>query len=67
LNRIEINEEKIQSKRYSMREIILEGVLQTFDNKHNGRIYPEDFFTKAYKESVRKLIRKKKIKKIFNV
>ena len=50
-----------------MREIILEGVLQTFDNKHNGRIYPEDFFTKAYKESVRKLIRKKKIKKIFNV
>jgi hypothetical protein len=48
-------------------KIILKGVLQTFDNKHNGRIYPEDIFTKAYKESVRKLIRKKKIKKIFNV
>jgi len=49
-----------------MSKIILEGVLQTFDNKHNGRTYPEDIFQKAYKDSVRKLIRKKKIKKLFN-
>jgi hypothetical protein len=50
-----------------MSKIILEGVLKKFDYKHNGRTYPEDIFTKVYKESVRKLIRKKKIKKIFNV
>jgi hypothetical protein len=52
-----------------MSKIILEGVLQTFDNKHNGRTYPKDIFEKAYKESVRKLrkiIRKKKIRKLFN-
>ena len=53
-----------------MSNIILEGVLQTFDKKHNGRIYPKESFDKAmkhvYNESVRKLIRKKKINKIFN-
>lgn len=49
-----------------MSSIILEGVLKTFDNKHNGRTYPKDIFTKAYKESVRKLIRKKKIRKLFD-
>jgi hypothetical protein len=49
-----------------MSKIILKGVLQTFDNKHNGRIYSEEIFTKAYKESVRKLIRKKKIRKLFD-
>ena len=56
-----------------MSKIILEGVLQTFDNKHNGRMYPKDIFDKAasfamatYKDSVRKLIRKKKIRKLFN-
>ena len=49
-----------------MSKIILEGVFQTFDNKHNGRTYPKDIFEKAYKESVRKLIRKKKIRKLFN-
>jgi hypothetical protein len=49
-----------------MSKIILEGVLQTFDNKHNGRIYPKEAFNKLYKDSVRKIIRKKKIKKLFN-
>ena len=53
-----------------MSNIILEGVLQTFDKKHNGRIYPKESFDKAmkhvYNESVRKLIRKKKINKLFN-
>lgn len=58
--------EKNQLKRYSMSEIILKGVIQTLDNKHNGRTYPKDIFTKAYKDSVRKLIRKNKIEKIFN-
>jgi hypothetical protein len=53
-----------------MDKMILEGVLQKFDNKHNGRIYPKDIFdrevTKIYKKSVRKLIRKKKINNILN-
>ena len=49
-----------------MGNIILEGVLQTFDYKHNGRIYPTEAFNKVYKDSVRKLIRKKKINKLFN-
>ena len=49
-----------------MSKLILEGVLQRADYKHNGRTYPEDIFTKIYKDSVRKLIRKKKIEKIFN-
>jgi hypothetical protein len=50
-----------------MSKYILEGVIQTFDNKHNGRTYPKNIFEKAYKDSVRKLIRKKKIRKLFNV
>lgn len=49
-----------------MSKYILEGVIQKFDNKHNGRIYPKEAFNKVYKGSVRKLIRKKKINKIFN-
>jgi hypothetical protein len=49
-----------------MSKYILEGIIQKFDNKHNGRIYPKEAFEKAYKESVRKLIRKKKINKLFN-
>ena len=48
-----------------MSKYILEGVLQTFDYKSNGRIYSEEIFTKTYKDSVRKLIRKKKIKRLF--
>ncbi len=49
-----------------MSELILKGVIQKFDYKSNGRIYPKDIFEKAYKDSVRKLIRKKKIRKLFN-
>ncbi len=49
-----------------MSNIILEGVLQTFDKKHNGRIYPKEAFEIIFKNDVRKLIRKSKIKKIFN-
>ena len=49
-----------------MSKYILEGVIQTFDNKHNGRIYPKEALNKVFKDSVRKLIRKKKINKLFN-
>lgn len=49
-----------------MSKYILEGVLQTFGRTHNGRTYPKKIFEKAYKDSVRKLIRKKKIRKLFN-
>jgi hypothetical protein len=49
-----------------MSKYILEGVIQTFNHKHNGRIYPKEAFNKVYKDSVRKLIRKKKINKLFN-
>lgn len=50
-----------------MSKYILEGVIQKFDNTHNnGRIYPKEAFNKVYKDSVRKLIRKKKINKLFN-
>jgi hypothetical protein len=48
-----------------MSKIILEGVLQTF-GKHNGRIYPEEAFKRVFKNDVRKLIRKKKINKLFD-
>lgn len=48
-----------------MSKYILEGYLQTFDNKHNGRIYPKEDFESAYKD-LRKSIRKEKIKRIFN-
>jgi hypothetical protein len=50
-----------------MSKIILEGVLQTFDYKSNGRIY-QAAFDKAYWDYVRILkvqSRKDKIKKIF--
>jgi len=46
-----------------MSNIIIEGVLQKFNNKHNG--YPKDVFKKIFRDDVRKLIRKKKIKKLF--
>jgi hypothetical protein len=48
-----------------MSNIIIEGVLQKFNNKHNGRIYPKEAFKKIFRDDVRKLIRKKKIKKLF--
>jgi hypothetical protein len=48
-----------------MGNIIIEGALQTFDNKHNGRIYTEQAFKRVFKNDVRKLIRKKKINKLF--
>jgi hypothetical protein len=50
-----------------MSKYILEGIIQKADDyKPNGRIYPKEAFNKVYKESVRKLIRKKKINKLFN-
>ena len=49
-----------------MSKYILEGIIQKADDKHNGRIYPKEAFNKVYKDSVRKLIRKKKINKLFN-
>lgn len=69
MNQIEIKEEKIQFKRYSMykgKDIIkLTGVLQIFDNTYpgNGRIYDE----KVYRKSFRKYLRRIKIMSIFNV
>jgi hypothetical protein len=47
-----------------MSKYILEGVIQKADYKNNGRMYPS--LNKVYKDSVRKLIRKKKINKLFN-
>ena len=38
-----------------MSKIIFEGVLQTFDNKHNGRIYPQDIFKKHTKKVLENL------------
>lgn len=52
-----------------MGKYILEGVLQTFDNKHNGRIYPKEVFDEAYRDAVRKIrrrVRKEKIKRLFD-
>jgi hypothetical protein len=49
-----------------MSKIILDGVLQTFDKHNNGRIYPEEAFKRVFKNDVRKLIRKKKINKLFD-
>ena len=49
-----------------MSKYIIEGVIQTFDYKNNGRMYPKEDFNKVYKDIVRKLIRKKKINKLFN-
>ena len=42
--------------------IQLTGVFQTFDYKHNGRIYPE----KTYSKILRPFKRMAKIKNIFN-
>jgi hypothetical protein len=44
-----------------MSKYILEGVIQKFDNKHNGRIYPESFLLNEIKR-----MRINKIKRIFN-
>lgn len=50
-----------------MSNYILKGVIQKSDDyKSNGRIYPKEALNKVFKDSVRKLIRKKKINKIFN-
>ena len=49
-----------------MSKYIIEGVIQKADYKNNGRMYPKEAFNKVYKDSVRKLIRKKKINKLFN-
>jgi hypothetical protein len=60
----------IKLKEYSMSKIILEGVLQTFDYKFNGRVYPISSFDKAYWDYVRILkvqSRKDKIKRLFDV
>lgn len=42
--------------------IQLTGVIQAFDYKHNGRIYPK----KAYSKILRSFTRKVKIKNILN-
>jgi hypothetical protein len=62
----EVVEKRKLKSYFQMSKYILEGVIQKFNNKHNGRIYPKEAFNKVYKGSVRKLIRKKKINKIFN-
>ena len=51
-----------------MSKYILEGVLQTFDYKSNGRIYHQAYFDKAYWDYVKILkiqSRKDKINKLF--
>lgn len=51
-----------------MSELFLKGVIQTFDYKHNGRIYTQAVFDKAYWDYVKILkiqSRKDKIKKLF--
>jgi hypothetical protein len=51
-----------------MSKYILEGVLQTFDYKSNGRIYSQSVFDKAYWDYVKILkiqSRKDKINKLF--
>lgn len=48
-----------------MSKYILEGVIQKFDNKYNGRIYPESFFLNEIKR-MRPKMRINKIKRIFN-
>lgn len=53
-----------------MSKYILEGYLQTFDNKHNGRIYPKEAFDEAYRDAIRitrrRRVRKEKIKRLFD-
>ena len=52
-----------------MSKYILEGFLQTFDNKHNGRIYPKEAFDEAYRDAARitrSRVRKEKIKRLFD-
>ena len=48
-----------------MSKLILKGVLQTFDYKSNGRIYPESVFLNEIKK-MRTKMRINKIKKLFN-
>ena len=48
-----------------MSKYILEGIIQKFDNKHNGRIYPESFLLNEIKR-MRPKMRINKIKRIFN-
>ena len=48
-----------------MSKLILKGVLQTFDYKFNGRIYPESVFLNEIKK-MRTKMRINKIKKLFN-
>lgn len=45
-------------------KIILTGVLQRFDGKHNGRIYPSDVFIKYTREYEIKLKKEERIKKL---
>jgi len=50
-----------------MNNIVLTGVLQNFNQKSNGRIYPNDVFDKAVREFNKKLLkiqRKEKLEKI---
>jgi hypothetical protein len=48
-----------------MSKIILEGVLQTFDYKFNGRVYPISSFDKDYVKILKIQSRKDKIKRLF--
>lgn len=48
-----------------MSKLILKGVLQTFDYKSNGRIYPESILINEIKR-MRPKMRINKIKKLFN-
>jgi hypothetical protein len=46
----------------------LKGILQTFNHKHNGRIYPQSAFDKVFldlQSRLRSKTRKDKIKKIY--
>lgn len=50
-----------------MDKFILKGVLQKFDYKSNGRIYPPTFAIPAQDTYFKKIGRKSKIKSLFNV
>ena len=51
----------------SEKVVFLKGIIQTFDNTHNGRIYPESAFIGAgVFKTIRTNFRKSKIKRLFD-
>lgn len=48
--------------------MVLKGILQTFNNKHNGRIYPKSLYNKVFFDleiRLRAKTRRDKIKRIY--